>query len=44
MSYPSQAKKVALSGKDDILAGTTFRCISEFPGNQGPTGVEVVGI
>ena len=43
MSDPPPAKKMALRGKDDILEGTTFRCLSEFPGNQVPTGVKVVG-
>ena len=43
MSDPPPAKKMALRGKDDNLEGTTFRSLSEFPGTQVPTGVEVVG-
>ena len=43
MSYPPQAKKMALRGKDDILEVTTFRCLFEFAGNQVPTGVKFVG-
>ena len=42
MSEPPP-KKMLLRGKDDVLEGTVFSCVSEFPGNQVPTGVEVVG-
>ena len=43
MSDPPPAKQMALRGKDDVLEGATFRCLSERPGNQVPTGVKAVG-